>query len=347
MAHLMLDFLHDDRRPLRRERLFRDRMNPLEKYDEVEIKAPFRFERHNILRITDELRPMIQHTTGRNKALSPLHQVCIFLRFAATGCMQSSVASWINVDRSTVSRTVWRVAQSILEAHRDIFNIDVRSTKEGFLAKHGLPNIVGAIDCTHVRIVTPPRRLYPDEYINRKNYHSINVQAICDSDCIVTDVVASWPGSVHDSRILKNSDIYDRLMSGEISGTLLGDNGYGVQPICLVPFLNPLLPAEEHYNVVHKRGRGVIERTFGQVKRRFYCIGSILRIELRRVPTIINTCFILHHLAKGYGDPDFPEEDEDHIDDDDRDDFRNEEERYLRLVGQRKREEIVQYLQRH
>ena len=120
---LMLDFLHDDRRPLRRERLFRDRMNPLEKYDEVEIKALFRFERH---------------TTGRNKALSPLHQVCIFLRFAATGCMQSSVASWINVDRSTVSGTVWRVAQSILEAHRDIFNIDVRSTKEGFLAKHGL-----------------------------------------------------------------------------------------------------------------------------------------------------------------------------------------------------------------
>ena len=41
MAHLMLDFLHGDRRPLRWERLFRDRMNPLEKYDEVEIKALF------------------------------------------------------------------------------------------------------------------------------------------------------------------------------------------------------------------------------------------------------------------------------------------------------------------
>ena len=80
--------------------------------------------------------------------------------------MQSSVASWINVDRSTVSRTVWRVAQSILEGHRDIFNIDVMSTKEVFFAKHGLPNILGAIDCT----------LYPDAYINRKNYHSINVQ---------------------------------------------------------------------------------------------------------------------------------------------------------------------------
>ena len=60
---------------------------------------------------------------------------------------------------------------------------------------------------------------------------------------------------------------------------LLGDNGYGVQPICLVTFLNPLTPAEEHYNVVHKRGRVVIERNFDQVKRRFYCIGSILGLN--------------------------------------------------------------------
>ena len=120
-----------------------------------------------------------------------------------------------------------------------------------------------------------------------------------------------------------------------------------MQPICLVPFLNPLTRAEEHYNVVHKRGRVVIERTFRQVKRRFYCIGSILRIELRRIPTIINTYFILHNLAKGFRDSDFPEENEDHIDDDDRDDCRNEEERYLRRLRERKREEVVQYLQRH
>ena len=284
MAHVMLDFLHDDRRPLRHEWLFRDRMNPLEKYDNVEIKALFRFERHNILRIkTDELRPMIQHMTGRNKALSPLHQVCIFLRFTATGCMQSSVASWINVDRSTASQTVWRVAQSILKAHRDIFNIDVRSTNEGFLAKHGLPNMVGAIDCTHVRRVTPRRRLYPDAYINRKNYHSINVQAICDSDCIVTDVVAAWPGSVHDSRILKDSDIYSRLMSGEISGTLLGDNGYGMQPIYLVPFFESFGTSRRTLQCWSQTWKSRYRTHLRSSEKVFYCIGSILRIDLKSI----------------------------------------------------------------
>ena len=44
-------------------------MNPLEKYDSVEIKKLFRFERENIIEIVNVLTPVIQHATGRNKAL--------------------------------------------------------------------------------------------------------------------------------------------------------------------------------------------------------------------------------------------------------------------------------------
>lgn len=79
-----MNHVFHQRRALRRERLLRDRMNPLEKYDNVEIKRLFRFERQNILQITNNLRLVIEHRTGRNKALSPLHQDCVFLRFAAT-----------------------------------------------------------------------------------------------------------------------------------------------------------------------------------------------------------------------------------------------------------------------
>nr|CAH7734831.1 unnamed protein product [Callosobruchus chinensis] len=64
---------------------------------------------------------------------------------------------------------------------------------------------VGVIDCTHIKIKKPP--LHGDEYIDRKGYHSINVQATCKADEWVTSVDASWPGSVHDSRIWSNSEI--------------------------------------------------------------------------------------------------------------------------------------------
>ena len=44
--------------------------------------------------------------------------------------------------------------------------------------------------------------------MNRKDFHSINVQICGNGDLQIIDVVAKWPGSVHDSRISKNSKLY-------------------------------------------------------------------------------------------------------------------------------------------
>ena len=38
----------------------------------------------------------------------------------------------------------------------------------------GFPNVVGAVDGTHVKIQAPTKD--EDDYVNRKGYHSINVQ---------------------------------------------------------------------------------------------------------------------------------------------------------------------------
>lgn len=62
--------------------------------------------------------------------------------------------------------------------------------------------------------------------MNRKNVHSINVQAVCDSDCKFIDLIACWPGSVNDSRIFKHSTLDEKLKNGDTRGILLGDNGW-------------------------------------------------------------------------------------------------------------------------
>ena len=55
---------------------------------------------------------------------------------------------------------------------------------------------------------------------------AINVQAVCDRDAFITNIVAHWPGSTHDSCIFENSNIADKLRDGALDGILLGDSGY-------------------------------------------------------------------------------------------------------------------------
>ncbi|KAL1416089.1 hypothetical protein MTO96_028259 [Rhipicephalus appendiculatus] len=66
------------------------------------------------------------------------------------------------------------------------------------------PGVSGCIDCTHVPIRSPGGD-DAEVYRNRKGYFSINVQGITGPDLQFYDVVASWPGSAHDSRIFDSS----------------------------------------------------------------------------------------------------------------------------------------------
>ena len=73
---------------------------------------------------------------------------------------------------------------------------------------------------------------------NRKGRMSINVQAIVDFNMKFTNMAARWPGSVHDSRILKNSLICAKFENYEINGWLLGDNRYSCTRYLLTPVLS-------------------------------------------------------------------------------------------------------------
>ncbi|XP_010775830.1 putative nuclease HARBI1 [Notothenia coriiceps] len=63
------------------------------------------------------------------------------------------------------------------------------------------PRVLGCIDCTHIPISACLGDNEGD-YVHRKSFHSLNIQATCDHRCIITSLEAKWPGSVHDSRCL-------------------------------------------------------------------------------------------------------------------------------------------------
>nr|CAH7713967.1 unnamed protein product [Callosobruchus chinensis] len=60
---------------------------------------------------------------------------------------------------------------------------DVTEANRRWQRVYTFPCAVAVIDCTHIKIEKPP--LHGDEYINRKGYHSINVQATCNCRRVV------------------------------------------------------------------------------------------------------------------------------------------------------------------
>ncbi len=51
--------------------------------------------------------------------------------------------------------------------------------------------------------------------MNRKRYHNINVQVVFDANYRILDILAKWPGSVHDARILNGSGVAVLFERGE------------------------------------------------------------------------------------------------------------------------------------
>ena len=139
---------------------------------------------------------------------------------------------------------------------------------------------------------------------NRKGYFSINVQAVTNSNLEITDIVARWQESVHDSTIFNNSGLcatFEERRYGD--ALLLGDNGYPLKPYLLTPVLNPQNAAEQRYNEAHIRTRNTVERLFGVWKRRFPILALGIRFSVERTMSTIVAAAVLHNIARRNADP--------------------------------------------
>ena len=80
-----------------------------------------------------------------------------------------------DIPKCTFSRIVSRVSTALA---RKSTAAERQEIKQGFFEKGGFPGVIGCIDGTHVRIQGPSA--HKSEIVNRKGFHSINVQVICD-----------------------------------------------------------------------------------------------------------------------------------------------------------------------
>lgn len=166
-----------------KQREFR-RSSHIDGLNDHEMLQRYRFSNNGVDFLVNLLKNHLQRPTGRSYALTPREQVLLALRFFATGSMYQVIGDTMGFHKGTVSRAVDSVVSALL-LHMHEFvkwpNAEQKKKIAGnFYRKAGFPNVIGCIDGTQIRIQAPT--IDEASYVNRKGYHSISVQAVCDDE---------------------------------------------------------------------------------------------------------------------------------------------------------------------
>lgn len=305
-----------DEVPQRRPRFIQERKNHFEDLDDVDFVRRFRLSKQSALKVLELIEASLEFPSDKNDSVAPINQLLLALRYYATGATQIAAADFSGVSEPTANRIIHRVSIAIaLLYDQHIFfprnNHEREKTMLGFYNIARFPRVLGAIDCTHIKICSPGGE-EAERFRNRKNYFSLNCQAICNANLEFLDLVARWPGSAHDTTIFDHS-VQRGYFEAERHGRdmlLVGDGGYPSRKYLMPPLQDPdpNIREEQLYNESQIRTRNPVERMFGVWKRRFPVLALGISVRLRNVPQIIVACAVLHNILRRDGDPEPPDD---------------------------------------
>lgn len=208
---LRREFLFDNSEDAVITRNYRDRIN-FSVLQNFNFKECFRLNQIQVDFLLNKVGDKIEHNTQRSHALSAENQLLLCLHWLGNGCQYHGVAAMHGVAKSTVCRTIHRVVDIIIDVlfqNTVRWPDDVSGIAEKFFMMGGFPCVCGCVDGTIIKIDAPT--LHEEGYVDRNGNHSLNVMMICGPDYTFYSVNASWPGSVHDSRVLRNSAVSQRF----------------------------------------------------------------------------------------------------------------------------------------
>ncbi|XP_035760227.1 protein ALP1-like, partial [Neolamprologus brichardi] len=277
-------------------------------FNTEDTRPDFRLSRESLKVLLNLLNQDRPHGWG-----APIEVLVFIFFWLASGASYRVVSRVFAIPRSTVHRIVHRVTEEVVAIRHQVIHLprtpeDLDVLSHGFagLARHrAFLKAAGAVDSCHVHI-KPPSGPDGQCYRNRKLFPSILLQAVCDHQGRFIDTYVGWPGSVHDSRVLRNSPLYRQAIYPPPGHFILEDGGYPClqHPLPLItPYKRPVQGVgAQCFNSHHSRARSIIERAFGMMKTRFWAI-FLQALE------VITACAVLHNICLGAGDAMDPEDD--------------------------------------
>ncbi|XP_071635713.1 putative nuclease HARBI1 [Temnothorax longispinosus] len=266
----------------------------------------FRMRRNTFQFLLELLRPKLCKQTERfgREPILPEKQLLIAIWMLATPNSYRCISDRFNVGKGTAWRCVHRVINALYAEVRTFIKWPTRQeaeqTMETIQNQYGFPGVIGAVDGTHVRIAAPQD--HGESYVNRKGFHSIQLQVICDAQLRFIHCYTGQVGFVHDMRVFRLSNVESMFTEENFphDSHILGDAAYRISKYVMVPFKDNshLTERQINFNKCQSGARMIVERSLGLLKGRFRSILDTLPMRKTRViPKYIMACCILHNIC--------------------------------------------------
>lgn len=241
----------------------------------------------------------------------------MFYRYLATGCTFMDLQYSFRIASTTIGKIVRDVCRNIWIHMKDMCMEQLTEDKwkdiiNGFKKNAQFPNCLGAVDGKHIRIIQPAQS--GSSYYNYKNYFSIILLAVCDSNHMFTFVDIGSYGRHADSTIFEESCLYKMLQEKKLNipppsaisqnGPLLpnvfiGDEAFSLQENLMRPYGGKNLPEKKKiFNYRLSRARRYIECTFGILANKWRIFHRPLNVNVDFAVDIVKSSCVLHNYVK-------------------------------------------------
>uniref|UniRef100_A0A8C3GMK5 Putative nuclease HARBI1 n=1 Tax=Cairina moschata TaxID=8855 RepID=A0A8C3GMK5_CAIMO len=284
-------------------RVYRARSSFLD-LSEEQVLRRYRLDKAAIAGLCRELGADLESLTGRSHALPVAVKVTSALTFLASGSFQTATRDSTGISQSAMSNCLAQFLEALQRraARYIAFPAPGRTapTAPGPGGGAGaFPGVLGLLGSMHVALRAPSEN--EGAFRNARNFHSMNMQVVCDAAGAITNVVAKFPGSCPNAAVLENSALARLLEGARPEGAwLLGDRSYPLKTWLMTPILFPCGAAEERYNALHHQALAALRQTRALLKRRFRCLdaaGGCLQYAPQKVCQIFLACCVLHNIA--------------------------------------------------
>ena len=274
-------------------------------YDDETFRRMFRMSRPTfdvLCTYLKDLPDFAYDHSGGKEHITVEKQTLMGLWYFGSSDTIERMADRFGVSLSTVIRCRDRLVHAINNNLRKFISWPDQQTlqeqADQFSQRNGFPGIVGALDGCHIEIKEPGD--HSKSYINRKGFASLQLQAVCNYNMLFTHVFLGYPGSCHDARVLRNSDLWT-------SGSnmcrnvyhIIADAAYPIRGWLLTPFRDNghLTQNQKRYNQYLSSNRVVIDRAFALLKGRFRRLKYLDTNKVENAVEIIMACCIVHNIC--------------------------------------------------